>query len=817
MTKILSGLLVGTVLAVSLAAGHAQVRLPAPSAIEARYAALGGQGGFLGRATTEERTAPDGVGRYRHFEGGSIYWHPRLGARVVHGLIRQKWAELGWERSFLGYPTSDERPLANGAGRYSQFQGGVIYWQGGTSNVVVRKRGEPAPEFAGGVPTSRLTLPRRGSATAGGSAPPPAAAAAPIAPLPPVDPGPLGKGVATGSLNGVSWQNYPSCSGSAIPEPVQEVLNLLSTIAGAFGASIDPPDYRCGAYAREIGTGVTLGTPPASSVQPRWGLLGGRGDLMADAMLCLLKDIGDRPGGRIENYAPVPVGIGKVEMRQIVGLSNFDPAAKRAELYQVTRICAPLLGCIDAGRQNIVATVRQSAPAWPGGMRAGDYPIRDSFALEVDADWSATRFGATLPPITIVTPYGQVSAKPGFTYSASLLPIDAPFSYPKGARVEFHHPESAGVLTPSVDDTYGRSGVPFIISVSTNLPQPSQPSSAPPPRGWSSQLAFGGRDGAYDAEVWSGGGGTPPFRPDFDFGTARSGLESRPAANFVAEAPIRFEPPNPVSLLPSAVQQIVSAVELWVEVNPRFGADYAAQFGLLSREAAVHLGCNTGKEFPAPCGIAESAVALQANAQGRIDIVGTVHLKISFISLGFFTPGSIDVTKSFTIPIENFNRVWAPARISGVQQAHVSSRVGWALDAATRPGESIWQGMKGLSGGASSNLRQWTQACLASPPKNPAPPPPPAFEPGKADDLTPKLLPCNICVADSRHNAYDPFKIFEVSSRKPGLPASVCQWEKNAGCYDMCSWNGSSWVRVEQAAVDVVGKECGLYKPVVPR
>src|SRR5690606_19395708 len=97
--------------------------------------------------TTEERPTPDGVGRFRHFEGGSIYWHPRTGAHVVHGLIRQKWAELGWERSFLGYPTSDELPLANGAGRYSEFQGGTIYWQAGTSNVVVRKRGEPAPEF----------------------------------------------------------------------------------------------------------------------------------------------------------------------------------------------------------------------------------------------------------------------------------------------------------------------------------------------------------------------------------------------------------------------------------------------------------------------------------------------------------------------------------------------------------------------------------------------------------------------------------------------------------------------------------------------
>jgi hypothetical protein len=90
-----------------------------------------------------------------------------------------------------------------------------------------------------------------------------------------------------------------------------------------------------------------------------------------------------------------------------------------------------------------------------------------------------------------------------------------------------------------------------------------------------------------------------------------------------------------------------------------------------------------------------------------------------------------------------------------------------------------------------------------------------AAEPGKSDDVTPELLPCNICVADSRQNKYDPFKVFQVDARKPGLPASVCEWEQNAGCYDMCSWNGSNWIHVEQSAVDVVGKQCGLPKPPV--
>jgi len=102
---------------------------PGPSPIDIKYAALGGPQSFLGAPTLPtELTAPDGVGRYRHYEHGSIYWSPNTGAHEVHGYIRGKWASLGWERSYLGYPTSDELATPDGTGRYSLFNGGIIYW-----------------------------------------------------------------------------------------------------------------------------------------------------------------------------------------------------------------------------------------------------------------------------------------------------------------------------------------------------------------------------------------------------------------------------------------------------------------------------------------------------------------------------------------------------------------------------------------------------------------------------------------------------------------------------------------------------------------
>ena len=77
-------------------------------AIRAKYDGLGAEGSFLGYPTTDETGCPDGVGRYNHFEAGSIYWSPSTDAHEVHGLIRDLWAGQGWERGPLGYPLTDE-------------------------------------------------------------------------------------------------------------------------------------------------------------------------------------------------------------------------------------------------------------------------------------------------------------------------------------------------------------------------------------------------------------------------------------------------------------------------------------------------------------------------------------------------------------------------------------------------------------------------------------------------------------------------------------------------------------------------------------
>ncbi|MCE7010155.1 AbfB domain-containing protein [Kibdelosporangium philippinense] len=69
---------------------------------------------------------PDKKGTYTHFFNGlSIYWTPETGAHLVYGAIRDRWQAMDWERSYLGYPKTDEEQVGNL--RRSTFQGGYIY------------------------------------------------------------------------------------------------------------------------------------------------------------------------------------------------------------------------------------------------------------------------------------------------------------------------------------------------------------------------------------------------------------------------------------------------------------------------------------------------------------------------------------------------------------------------------------------------------------------------------------------------------------------------------------------------------------------
>jgi hypothetical protein len=111
--------------------------------IDDKWESLGGPNSPVGDELPDhpELPTPDGMGTYRHYERGSIYWkHFELlklpivdvCPHAIYGEIRNFWAGLGWEASPLGWPIADEQPAREtdlALYRFSDFENGVLYWQ----------------------------------------------------------------------------------------------------------------------------------------------------------------------------------------------------------------------------------------------------------------------------------------------------------------------------------------------------------------------------------------------------------------------------------------------------------------------------------------------------------------------------------------------------------------------------------------------------------------------------------------------------------------------------------------------------------------
>ena len=93
---------------------------------------------WLGAAkmANEGATRKHAEGRYRHYEHGSIYWRPDLGAIPVPTLVFQVWSRFDFENGFLGFPTRPHMVIVK-VGDIQAFEGGTIYRKYGTDGFVV--------------------------------------------------------------------------------------------------------------------------------------------------------------------------------------------------------------------------------------------------------------------------------------------------------------------------------------------------------------------------------------------------------------------------------------------------------------------------------------------------------------------------------------------------------------------------------------------------------------------------------------------------------------------------------------------------------
>ena len=133
-------------------------------AILERYVAHGGPR-VLGYPTTDDGPAAGG-GAKAELQGGAIYWSSVTGAHVVRGDILARWRQLGAETGRLGYPTGDDAAVPGGY--RTDFRGGTIWWSPTTGPRVVERPAAKAYADLGG-PTSYLGFPTRDTrAVAGG-------------------------------------------------------------------------------------------------------------------------------------------------------------------------------------------------------------------------------------------------------------------------------------------------------------------------------------------------------------------------------------------------------------------------------------------------------------------------------------------------------------------------------------------------------------------------------------------------------------------------------------------------------------------------
>src|SRR5262249_301583 len=106
-------------------------------AIVAGYQASGGANGPLGLPTGNESPTPDGRGRFQTFEHGFAYWTPDLGVHTVRGAIADEYRARGFERGPLGYPVGGEVATARVDGAVQSFEHGAIYFSPKTAAHLV--------------------------------------------------------------------------------------------------------------------------------------------------------------------------------------------------------------------------------------------------------------------------------------------------------------------------------------------------------------------------------------------------------------------------------------------------------------------------------------------------------------------------------------------------------------------------------------------------------------------------------------------------------------------------------------------------------
>jgi hypothetical protein len=582
--------------------------------------------------------------------------------------------------------------------------------------------------------------------------------------------------------NAVTGPSNTDCSNSFVFEAVNTLCELFGS-----GSCISQQSS-CNSYERELYTGCLL-----SKTGTYWNGRGGSGEPMADASLCIMRELSPKVpgGGPLTSTASIDLGIGTMKIEQEVGYLDFDRVNARFTGYRKMYVELPVLGKFDAVTQNIdLQKTVVGAHGFNPYPFAGNVQILHGYGLDLITEEKTKTLSITPPAFDVPTPIGVFSAQPDFQYQSYTTVADSP--YAADHTYIILPPDNYGDVAIDLSDLYGiQPGVANDAQI-----VPSLGAYKLYRNGWISQIGMGNRGTGTGSEtVWSPPASGVFSRPDYDpFNkldflsyVPRSDKENQPSIHAKAAAHLKY-PKDPKALLPSWVNSLnIADVEAYIQVSPTIEAGAAGQFGIALSEGTNYY---RDKEFglksdrTAALGIYEG---VKANASFYIDTLLRIKVDANFdLLVGTVTLNLIDISPHFPIPLAGGTPVGSGVKFASAYSLSTDSNLIFPV------------GLDSLNAftGTKADPAAFITQCYAKenevPPEQP--PTPTSSKGDPADLFKPEVWPCNICIAT------DEVRDTDGTLKEPAhadflMPAQTlpttwkCDGRIKSGCMDKCTWD----------------------------
>ncbi len=565
----------------------------------------------------------------------------------------------------------------------------------------------------------------------------------------------------------------PECAGSFLLDNVVTLCNLIP------GASCSTAGSYCRTYARQVFTGTRIGPPPQQSGAYPWNGMGGSGELMADALICSLRELSPQLKGAIRTPPlGISLTIGSVSAIQEVGFRSFRRVNPEFQGYRKIVLELPVVGKAEAITQTFTVTKRSYA-MFGGPILAGDRPVTHSYALDVRTEEKRRNLVIKPPGFTVATPIGPFSVNPEFSYVTRTSVIAAPY-----AALHLDLPNFVGgKYTVRLSDLFGID--PGLAATSKKVFYGNY---AQHRTGWLSQLGLGTRGTHADKSVWKAPATGSSLRPDGNPYRARSASEAEPSIHVLAQAALKY-PKNPKDILPSWVFGLPGvSFDAFITVTPKVEASVAGQFTIGGGEGSNFYEPQEFRIATERLATASLLAGMRAAASFTVEVRLRLFVKASLPIVGSKT--LVDVDKKFPVPL-------------GGNTAATQTFSAGALSTGGELPETL-DSLRTLHGVFQPNAaaaKAFIQQCYApsQPPEN-QPKTEPA-KPGNPKDLFAGILwPCNICLASvpvvDKGKQVHPqhFDTLMGSNPPPGAGHWKCDHHFKSGCMDLCTFNPATKV-----------------------